>query len=71
MSDYTQAMRRHDYDTFNGLLDKQRELYRQLEVLTQDLRTQAGKAHDHAAGFQHKPETCATCAACTPLDLGP
>jgi hypothetical protein len=62
-ADYTQAMRRHDHDAFIALIERQHALHKQLESVTQDLLTLAGKTHDHAAGFHHVPETCATCAA--------
>lgn len=61
--DYTRSMRNHDHTAFCELVEKQRALHRQLEGIAQDLLTQAGKASDHAAGFRHRPETCATCAA--------
>jgi hypothetical protein len=60
---YTQDMRRRDYDTLVALVEKQRALHLQLGVISQDLLTFIGKASDHASGFQHKPETCTTCAA--------
>lgn len=63
MSAYAQNMRRHDHDAFVTLVEKQRELHRQLEVVAQDLLTLGGNMHDHAAGFRHVPKTCATCAA--------
>jgi hypothetical protein len=66
VSDYTQTMRRSDHDAFRALVEKQRDLHRQLEVVSQDLLTLGGKMHDHAAGFQHVPETCVTCATCPP-----
>ena len=59
---YTRDMRRDDYDAFVALVEKQRALHRQLEVVSQDLLTLGGKMQDHAAGFEHKPETCVTCA---------
>lgn len=68
MSEYTTQIRRLDWDRSVALLERQQELYRQLAAVTEDLLTQAGNAHDHASGFQHKPETCATCAAVTASD---
>ena len=55
-------MRRHDHDAFVALIEKQRELHRQLEIVAQDLLTHAGKVHDHAAGFRHVSNSCPTCA---------
>jgi hypothetical protein len=70
VSDYTQAMRRSDWDILGALVEQQQELHQQLKALAGKLLTQAGKAHDHAAGFQHKPETCATCASHEATEAG-
>ena len=63
MSDYTTQMRTNDYAALIKLVEQQQDLYRQLAKIARDLLAQAGKACDHANGFRHKPETCATCHA--------
>jgi hypothetical protein len=63
MSDYTPQMRTSDHAVLIKLVEQQQDLYRQLAKIARDLLTQAGKACDHANGFRHKPETCATCSA--------
>lgn len=59
-------MTRIDYEAFQALLTRHAELREQLEDVELKLSALAGKARDHAAGFEHKAESCASCALSTP-----